>query len=152
MLFLHLHEPELVIAELKRVLRPGGKLVITDIDDGLFGIIEPEIEDFHLLLNKLTTVQKKGGGNRLIGRQLPRLLKAAGFSAVELEMIAAHSDVQGAEELAETLNPERLRGLADSGILTTDEFRRLSTAIRELRTEPDAYAMMLFLMVCGTKK
>lgn len=152
MLFLHLHEPGKAIIELKRILKSGGKLVVTDIDDGVFGIIEPEIEDFHRILKKLTAVQQRGGGNRLIDRRLPRLLESEGFSGIELETIAAHSDVHGREGLAETLNPERLCGLADSGVLTDDEFGQLHAAINRLKTDPDAYVMMLFLMVCGIKK
>ena len=38
-----MHDPLQVAQEIMRVLKPGGTLVIIDIDDGLFGVIEPEM-------------------------------------------------------------------------------------------------------------
>lgn len=151
MLFLHLHKPEEAAIELHRVLKTGGKLVIIDIDDGIFGVIQPDNEGFQSITKKFTEMQGKAGGNRLIGRSLPRLLRKTGFTEIELETVAVHSDLAGMEGFQIQFDPKRFEGFYRNGVLTEKEFSHISQIAERLAEEPDSYAMMLFVMVCGMK-
>lgn len=151
LLFLHLHHPIDAAKEISRVLKPGGKLVIIDVDDGLFGVLHPELESLHSILQKLARLQASRGGNRYVGRTLPRLLNESGFVDIEIDATLQHSDIQGLEGFKEQFNLERFRGFYEKGILEPDEFEQLKNAYENLLTSEDAYAMLTFFMGCGTK-
>lgn len=151
LIFLHLYEPMNATLEIFRILKPGGKLVIIDIDDGIFGVVQPNIDNFHSIINKLIDIQGKAGGNREIGRSLPRLLKTAGFSNIDLEAISVHSDLVGLEGFKEQFNPKRFEQFYKNGILSENDFQSMEKAYENLINNPDSYAIMIFLLACGTK-
>jgi len=151
LLFLHLHDPLQAAQEIMRVLKPGGKLVIIDIDDGLFGVIEPEMEILPLILNKIAASQASNGGNRHIGRSLPRLLANAGYENIDTDAVIQHSDLQGLDGFKQQFDSERFAGFHKRGTISSMEFEKLQQSYDAFRTDPSAYAMMVFLMACGTK-
>lgn len=151
MLFLHLHKPEEAALELQRVLKPGGKLVIIDIDDDIFGVVHPDIEGFQSITKKFTEMQGKAGGNRLIGRSLPRLLQKTGFKNVELETVAVHSDLAGVEGFQIQFDPKRFEGFYQNGVLNETEFSNICKVADSLSEDPDSFVMMIFVMACGVK-
>ncbi|KAB8135714.1 methyltransferase domain-containing protein [Gracilibacillus oryzae] len=150
LIFLHLHEPIKAAAEIFRVLKPGGKLVIIDIDDGIFGAIQPGMENLRTVIDKLIQMQKKAGGNREIGRSLPRLFQSAGFTDIDLEAVSVHSDLVGKEGFNEQFNPKRFEHFYKNGTLSEADFQTVKNAYDQLHN-PDSYAMMIFLLACGTK-
>ena len=91
-IFQHLPDPLGAMKEIYRVLKPGGKLAIADVDDGLGHIFDPPSAEADAVEAKLSTLQANQGGNRFIGRRLWRLLEAAGYHNVDLEAHAMHSD------------------------------------------------------------
>ncbi|KRG12644.1 hypothetical protein ACA30_18575 [Virgibacillus soli] len=151
LVFLHLYEPKKAAIEIFKVLKPGGKLVIIDIDDGIFGVVEPKDENFQSVIDKFITMQGIAGGNREIGRSLPRLLKATGFSHIEMDTISMHSDLVGIEGFKEQFNPKRFEAFYHYGYLSKDEFRSIGKVFENLQGNPDSYALMFLLLACGTK-
>ncbi|WP_160031593.1 class I SAM-dependent methyltransferase [Paenibacillus sp. An7] len=151
LIFLHLYDPLKATLEIFRVLKPGGKVAIIDIDDGIFGVVEPSVESFRSVLDKLIAMQRKAGGNREIGRSLPRLLKQAGFSNIDMEAVSVHSDLVGLEGFQEQLNPNRFEQFYRLGILSDSDYHNIVKAHDNLLHNPDSYAMMIFHIACGTK-
>ncbi|MEZ4859792.1 MAG: methyltransferase domain-containing protein [Caldilineaceae bacterium] len=151
LLFQHLSDPIGAAQEIWRMLKPGGKLVIFDIDDGLFGLFQPPIPEFALVLEKFGEAQAARGGNRQIGRDLRRILKAARFDHFEAEVVATDSSVRGVEAYLQHIGPDRLRSLVTRGLLTEEELAQYSAALQTFLTTPDAYTLWLSLMVCGEK-
>ncbi|WKA56559.1 class I SAM-dependent methyltransferase [Planococcus shixiaomingii] len=151
MLFLHLHKPEDAALEMWRVLKPGGRIVIIDIDDGIFGVVQPDLEEFQSITKKFTDMQGKAGGNRLIGRSLPRLLQKAGFQEIDLETVAVHSDLAGVEGFQVQFDAKRFEGFNRSRLLSTKEFSAISEVAERLSNDPHSYAMMIFVMASGIK-
>ncbi|MBT2289260.1 methyltransferase domain-containing protein [Paenibacillus albidus] len=151
LLFLHLHNPVEAAREIYRILKPGGKLVIIDIDDGIFGAVSPNINLLPSVLQKLADHQASKGGNRYIGRELPRLLAKAGYIDIDMDTVLQHSDLHGIEGFKRQFDINRFKVFYDNGIINEEEFEQLKQASENINNSPEAYAMMTFIMACGKK-
>ncbi|CAN7743794.1 class I SAM-dependent methyltransferase [Paenibacillus sp. LjRoot56] len=151
LLFLHLHYPEKAAEEIFRVLKPGGKLVIIDVDDQVFGVVEPNFTLLSSVIQKLANYQASKGGNRYIGRSLPRLLAKAGYIDLDMDTVTQHSDLHGIEGFKRQFDINRFIAFYKNGILNKEEFDQLNQASENINNSPEAYAMMNFVMACGKK-
>lgn len=151
LVFQHLPDPISTAKEIRRVLKPGGRLVIYDIDDEIFGLFQPALPEISIAIEKMGQAQAAGGGNRNVGRSLWRILKAAGFINLDLEIIATHSDDIGIEPFLPQLDPDRMLRLVKMGLLSEQELDKIRTARATFLTAPDKFILMLSLMACGEK-
>lgn len=97
-LFQHLAQPEKVAAEIVRVLRPGGRACIVDVDDQWL-TLHPEPVRFRAFLAAVSRAQRAQGGDRLSGRKLSGYLKGAGLARVGSGATTVTSDELGIELL-----------------------------------------------------
>lgn len=151
LLFQHLPDPLGAAQEIWRVLKPGGKLIICDVDDGLFGLFQPPLPEFAPVLEAFGRAQAARGGNRQIGRRLWQTLKAAGFSQIELEVVASHSAEGGVAPFLRHIDPDRMRSLVTQGLLAAEDLERYRAALTAFAASPDAYTLWLMVMICGEK-
>jgi ubiquinone/menaquinone biosynthesis C-methylase UbiE len=79
----HLPRPVEALAALQRVLRPGGTITVIEGDHGAT-CFHPPSADAHAAIQCQVELQRRAGGNALIGRQLYPLLAEAGFDAVHV--------------------------------------------------------------------
>ncbi len=79
----HVHDPQQVLSELRRVLRPGGTVAVLENDITLVRV-DPPCPAFDEVWAAFGMLQRRLGGDGEIGRRLFRLLHAAGFTAIEL--------------------------------------------------------------------
>lgn len=79
----HLARPQVALAALKRLLKPGGTITVIEGDHGS-AYFHPDSVAANAAIQALVTLQRAGGGNALIGREVYPLLVDAGFSAVRV--------------------------------------------------------------------
>lgn len=149
--FQHLRDPLLVAREAWRVLRPGGLLVVTDGDDGLFGVTDPPVEGLGRLLQRFGAAQAANGGDRQVGRRLTRILGEAGFVEVALECVAVHSDEAGLDVCFPQLDAAPLEWLQKAGHLGAGERQELRAQGEAFHGAPAPYAIVLLFTACGIK-
>lgn len=90
----HVPAPRAVLAEVHRVLRPGGLCQFIEVDNATFGTT-PASPSVNEVMRRLNEAQQRGGGDPFVGRRLEELFAAAGFTRVQLErrpMIGTRTD------------------------------------------------------------
>jgi SAM-dependent methyltransferase len=151
LVFQHLSDPCGAAREILRTLKPGGKLVVIDSDDGLWGLSDPEIPEMGAALTTYGQAQAALGGNRRIGRSLLRILAGAGFVNLDLEALISHSDQLGLEALLPHLDPDRLLPLVAAGVLSEATLHCFQASHRNFLGAQDPLLMMVLVMACGQR-
>lgn len=90
LLFQHLNRPLPALASISRVMKPGGRLCIVDVDDDWL-LFEPEPETFKPFIRAAAEGQALRGGDRHVGRKLPGYLMDCGFRRVRLDVMPVSS-------------------------------------------------------------
>jgi ubiquinone/menaquinone biosynthesis C-methylase UbiE len=85
LLLINLQDPERALAELVTLVRPGGVVVVQDIDQ-IPWLCEPPHPAWEALVSAFLLVWRANGLDPLIGHRLPALLRAAGLVEVEVEV------------------------------------------------------------------
>ena len=127
----HLRDPATALAGMHAALRPGGVVVVEDIDStGHF--CYPDHAAVRRYIELYVAVVRKRGGDPNIGLRLPGLLLDAGFERVQMHVVQP----AGLEGEVKILNPMTLESIADAVIAeklaSRDEIDRLVAELYEL--------------------
>ena len=151
LLFQHLTDPVAAAKSIFDLLNPGGRLIINDIDDEVFGVFNPALAGLPEIIESFGKAQSERGGDRHIGRRLWRILETAGFSHLELEMLMNHSGSAGIESFTTQLDPDRFQSLVDDKLLSGQSLAKFRVSLEDFENSPDAFAMWISFMACGQK-
>jgi len=81
----HVSDPEVVLNEIFRVLKNGGKFFVQE-NNILINALYPDCPVYSSILKKSADLQSKLGGDAEIGKKLFSLLKHAGFTLINLSI------------------------------------------------------------------
>jgi ubiquinone/menaquinone biosynthesis C-methylase UbiE len=136
----HIPQPGRVLAEVHRILAPGGQCFFLEVDNTTLRLVppSPEVEGALELLNQ---AQLQAGGDPFIGKKLEGLLRAAGFSEVQVRSVSVDGDAGDAETLRSSA--EELAEIFESldeavGPNEAPLFLAAARAARELPHQPGA--------------
>lgn len=141
----HLSDLSRATSEIYRMLKPGGKVVITDVDNDIWGVTYPELKMMPQLNSALSNFQGSNGGDRFIGRKLLKLLKGKGFINLDFEVLANHSDVIGMDSFLISKEVKKMN---------VPENSKLSPFINKFKnfySSPNSTLILLVLMAYGEK-
>ncbi len=116
--FQHLSDPLSAAKEIFRILKPGGKVIIIDVDSELWGLTYPKNNLIKFLNDSLSKVQSNLKGNREIGRVLITLLKSIGFINLDIEAVVNHSDILGKDNFRYKISSDMIKDPRLSKLIT----------------------------------
>ena len=150
----HLPDPAATLAGLRPLLRPGGTITVIEGDHGST-YFHPESEDAHAAILCQVELQRRAGGDAMIGRRLYPLLAGAGFEAVRVSPRMVYVDaskpelVDGFIRHTFTAMIEGVRESALAASLTTPDTFDAGTRALHRTAEPDGVFCYTFLKAVG---
>jgi ubiquinone/menaquinone biosynthesis C-methylase UbiE len=144
----HVRDPQAVLAEMRRVLRPGGCVAVMENDISL-ARFDPDCPAFDGVWDMFGRLQRQLGGDGTIGRRLFGLLQRAGFQAIELSVqpeVHWHGSPAWVPWVRNIIgNVESARvALTERGLCTTDQIDRAVAELEALSARPDASAIFVW--------
>ena len=131
-LFQHLNRPLTALRSIRNTVRPGGRVLLVDVDDRDL-ICVPGNSEFSDFLADAARYQKQNGGNRMIGRALPELARQAGFCDIREQIVKFDSDQLGLDQFLELTTSFKLEQFAPKARAQAEQ--RLSAVIAQLRSK-----------------
>jgi protein-L-isoaspartate O-methyltransferase len=153
----HLSQPVEALTILKSLLRPAGTITVIEGDHGS-AYFSPDSPAAHAAIQCQIQLQRKAGGNALVGRQLYPMMVEAGFGGVRVSPRMVYVDssrpdlVDGFTRRTFTAMIEGVREPAiAAGLIDPESFDAGVQALHRT-TEPDGVFCYTFFKGVGEKR
>lgn len=140
---IHMETPAEAMAEMARVTRPGGRVVIFDADAETIAIDGTDYQ----LARRMVGVIADGLRSGRIGRQLPALFRAAGL--VEVDVVPHTTVVDRA--CLQVVCHGALQAAADAGAIGTADVAHFWAGLEQAETEGRFFAAFGGFIATGVK-
>jgi ubiquinone/menaquinone biosynthesis C-methylase UbiE len=153
----HLSRPIEALRALKTIIRAGGTITVIEGDHGS-AYFYPDSAAAHLAIQCQVELQRRAGGNAMIGRELYPLLDKAGYSSIHVSPRMVYVD-SSKPELVEGFTRKTftamIEGVRESAIQAgMIDPHVLDRGIKDLyrTTEPDGVFCYTFFKALGKKQ
>lgn len=146
----HVGDPQRVLAEVRRVLRPGSPVIVSEVQNASL-FVEPYSPNTLAYWMAFNDRQLELGGDPFVGAKLGNLLLATGYRDITTKVRTFHLDNRHAPERAEFLaywTELLLSGsqeLLAAGAVSEDVVRGMEAELDEVAHDPDAVFFYSFL-------
>ena len=121
--------PEALLSEMISLLRPGGMILLEDVDN-ISWLCQPDHPSWSVLRDAFLAVYQANGGDPFIGRRLPDYLRSAAVSNIQVKV---HVDAAVSGDYRRTHLLSLLDSIRDdvisAGLLTANELTKHSEAL-----------------------
>jgi len=152
----HLSRPVEALQLLKTHLKPGGTITVIEGDHGST-FFHPDSEAAHQAIQSQVELQRRAGGNAMVGRELYPLLRSAGYGAIRVSPRMVYVDssrLELVEGFTKKTFTAMIEGVRESAIRAEIiEPQVFESGIRDLyrTTEPDGVFCYTFFKATGNK-
>ena len=151
-LLINIPDPAVVVAEMVRLVRPGGWVAVLEPDVG-GSLCYPPHPAWDRLSEIFRTANRSDDADLLIGRRLPELFRQAGLMDIGVE---AKADIYPAGHSRRTVRPDLVRSMRPKilkrGIASERELDELDQAVREHLDDPHTLVMPHLLFLAWGRK
>lgn len=146
----HVADPELVLSEARRVLRPGSPIVVTEVLNSTF-FLEPYSPNTLSYWMAFNDHQIALGGDPFVGAKLGNMLQAVGYRDIVTEVRPIHLDNRFPGERAEfiaywtELLLSGAAGLHKAGKVSDKVVAGMKNELAEVAHNPDAVFFYAFV-------
>ena len=146
-MFQHLTHPENALAEMVRITRPGGRVVVLDTDWGSLSInaLNSALER-RLVAFKPEQALRNG----FVGRRLPALMQHAGLNDLHIAVLPVYSTQYATARFACALDDLTERA-QQAGLATSREIKDFEQSLSTLDRAGCFFASVNMVLVAGTK-
>jgi ubiquinone/menaquinone biosynthesis C-methylase UbiE len=150
----HVPDPARVLSEIRRVMRPGSRLIANEVMNHTF-FLEPYSPNVWKVWMAFNDFQYEHAGDPFVGAKLGNLLTAVGFRQVQTKIINLHLDNRNPgkrKEIIEFWTELLMSGrqaLVDSELVTAQVFDQAMAELKIVRKDPNAVFMYSFMQSTG---
>lgn len=148
----HIPEPERVLSEVRRVLKPGGRVVITEVMNHTF-FLEPYSPNLWKYWMAFNDYQHEQTGDPFIGAKLGNLLLAQGFRDIRSNIRTWHFDNRNPAQRkqyidfwSEVLNSARTQ-LLKTNYVTEETLAKMQEELAAVSKDPNAVFYYSFMQI-----
>ncbi len=151
----HVKDPARILNEVRRVVRPGGVVYITEVMNSSF-FLDPYSPNMWKYWMAFNDYQIEGAGDPFIGAKLGNLLISVGFHRVQTEVITWHLDNRHPEKRRQIIAywSELLQSasdqLVDSKYITREVADAAFKELAQVERNPNAVFMYSFMQAKAT--
>jgi SAM-dependent methyltransferase len=145
----HAPDPGRLLAEARRVLEPGGRVLAVDADDGSL-LLDPAPRGWSELQAALEGSARRRGGDPFIGRKLRRLLLEAGFGDARADVLAVSTADVGAAAFVDVFLAPAARPV-DGELMSAEAAEAAWAEVRAWAGRPDAFACATGFFASGQR-